>query len=44
MAVVGLCSGFFEAVNGQIITVDNGLPFRDNSMMRYLSTRRKEQK
>lgn len=35
-AVLALCSGLLDAVNGQIISVDNGLPFRDNSMMRYL--------
>jgi NAD(P)-dependent dehydrogenase (short-subunit alcohol dehydrogenase family) len=38
-AVFALCSGFLDAMNGQVITVDNGLPFRDNSMMRYLSRR-----
>jgi hypothetical protein len=32
-----MCSGLFDAVNGQIISVDYGLPFKDNSMMRYLS-------
>ncbi len=42
-AVLAVCSGFLDALNGQIITVDNGLPFRDNSMMRYLSSKRKEQ-
>jgi len=31
--VFALCSGFLDAMNGQVITVDNGLPFRDNSMM-----------
>ena len=36
-AVLGLCSGFWDAVNGQIISVDYGLPFQDNTMMRYLS-------
>ena len=35
-AVLALCSGLFDAVNGQIITVDYGLPFQDNLMMRYL--------
>jgi hypothetical protein len=25
-----------EPVNGQIVTVDYGLPFQDNLMMRYL--------
>ncbi len=36
-AVLALCSGLLNAVNGQIISVDNGLPFQDNSMMRYLA-------
>lgn len=36
-AVLALCSGLLDAVNGQIITVDNGLSFRDNTLMRYLS-------
>ncbi|MGO9412092.1 MAG: SDR family NAD(P)-dependent oxidoreductase [Spirochaetia bacterium] len=35
--VLAMCSGLFDAVNGQIISVDYGLPFKDNSMMRYLS-------
>lgn len=35
-AVLALCSGLMHAVNGQIINVDHGLPFRDNTMMRYL--------
>ncbi|HNW36881.1 MAG TPA: SDR family oxidoreductase [Candidatus Ozemobacteraceae bacterium] len=34
-SVLALCSGFMDAVNGQIITVDKGMPFRDNLMMRY---------
>jgi NAD(P)-dependent dehydrogenase (short-subunit alcohol dehydrogenase family) len=36
-AVLALCSGLLDAVNGQIISVDYGLPFQDNLMMRYLS-------
>jgi NAD(P)-dependent dehydrogenase (short-subunit alcohol dehydrogenase family) len=35
-AIFALCSGLLDAVNGQIISVDFGLPFQDNSMMRYL--------
>ena len=35
-AVLALCSGLLDAVNGQIISVDYGLPFRDNAMGRYL--------
>lgn len=38
-AVLALCSGLMNAMNGQIITVDHGFPFRDNLMMRYLSSR-----
>ena len=38
-AVLALCSGLLDAVNGQIISVDFGLPFRDNAMGRYLAER-----
>jgi NAD(P)-dependent dehydrogenase (short-subunit alcohol dehydrogenase family) len=38
-AVLALCSGLLDAVNGQIISVDYGLPFRDNAMGRYLAER-----
>jgi NAD(P)-dependent dehydrogenase (short-subunit alcohol dehydrogenase family) len=38
-AVFALASGFMDAVNGQIITVDKGMPFRDNLMMRYQESR-----
>ncbi len=38
-AVLALCSGLLDAVNGQIISIDYGLPFQDNSMMRYLASR-----
>jgi len=41
-AVLALCSGWLDAVNGQIISVDYGLPFQDNSMMRYLNQMEKE--
>ena len=34
-SVFALCSGYMDAINGQIITVDKGMPFRDNLMMRY---------
>lgn len=37
--VLALCSGLLDAVNGQILSVDYGLPFQDNTMMRYLSSR-----
>jgi NAD(P)-dependent dehydrogenase (short-subunit alcohol dehydrogenase family) len=36
-AVFALASGFMDAVNGQIITADKGMPFRDNFMMRFQS-------
>ena len=41
-AVFALCSGFMDAMNGQVINVDYGLPFVDNTMMRFFS--RKENK
>jgi NAD(P)-dependent dehydrogenase (short-subunit alcohol dehydrogenase family) len=34
-SVFALVSGYMDAVNGQIITVDKGMPFRDNLMVRY---------
>ncbi len=37
-AILAFCSGLLYAVNGQIIHVDNGLPFRDNTMMRFLAS------
>lgn len=36
-AVLAVCSGLLDAVNGQIITVDKGMAFRDNLMMHFLS-------
>ncbi len=36
-AVLALCSGLMDAMNGQIISIDKGMPFRDNLMMQYLS-------
>jgi NAD(P)-dependent dehydrogenase (short-subunit alcohol dehydrogenase family) len=38
-SVVALCSGLLDGVNGQIITVDNGLAFGSNMMMQYLHSR-----
>ena len=38
-AVLAMCSGLLDAVSGQIISVDYGLPFRDNAMGQYLSER-----
>jgi NAD(P)-dependent dehydrogenase (short-subunit alcohol dehydrogenase family) len=40
-AVLSLCSGLMDALNGQIITVDYGMPFRDNLMMHYLASQGK---
>ena len=39
-AVFALCSGFLSAMNGQIITVDKGMSFRNNLMMSYLKSRK----
>ena len=38
--VLALCSGLMNALNGQIIEADLGLPFRDNSMMDYIRTKK----
>lgn len=35
-AILALASGLLDAMNGQVITVDYGLPFQDNLMMRFL--------
>jgi NAD(P)-dependent dehydrogenase (short-subunit alcohol dehydrogenase family) len=37
--VAALCSGLLDAVNGQVITADNGLAFRSNIMMNYLHSK-----
>lgn len=37
--VVALCSGLLDGVNGQILTVDNGLAFGSNIVMQYLHSR-----
>ena len=39
-AIFAFCSGYLDAVSGQVINVDYGLPFQDNSMMRYLQTKK----
>lgn len=36
-AVLAFCSGLLSGMNGQIVNVDHGLPFRDNTMMRFLA-------
>jgi NAD(P)-dependent dehydrogenase (short-subunit alcohol dehydrogenase family) len=38
-AIVGLCSGLLDGVNGQIITVDNGLSFGSNLIMQFLRSK-----
>lgn len=40
-AVFAVCSGLLDAMNGQIITVDKGIPFQDNIMMRYQADQKK---
>jgi len=35
--VLALCSGLMDAMNGQIIEADLGLPFVDNAMMDYIN-------
>ncbi len=42
-SVFALCSGLMDAINGQVINVDFGLPFLDNSMMRYMSWKAQQQ-
>jgi NAD(P)-dependent dehydrogenase (short-subunit alcohol dehydrogenase family) len=37
--VVALCSGLLDAVNGQILTIDNGLSFGNNIIMQYLHSK-----
>ncbi|MFU8802989.1 MAG: SDR family NAD(P)-dependent oxidoreductase [Bradymonadaceae bacterium] len=34
-AILALCSGLLDAMTGQVITVDRGLAFQDNLLMRY---------
>lgn len=41
-AVFALASGFMDAVNGQVLNVDFGHPFKDNTMMRFLSWKEKQ--
>lgn len=37
--VFALCSGLFDAMNGQIISVDKGMPFQDNVMTRFIANK-----
>ena len=41
-ALFGLCSGYFNAMTGQIIQIDYGLPFKDNSMNHYQNLQNKK--
>lgn len=41
-AILALMSGLLDALNGQVVTVDYGLPFQDNLMMRFLDWREKK--
>ncbi len=41
-AVFALCSPFMNAMNGQIISVDKGMPYRDNTMLKYIKEKNKE--
>lgn len=41
-AVFAMCSGLLDAVNGQTVVVDKGMPFQDNIMMRYLTWKEKK--
>jgi len=43
-AAVALCSGLLDGVNGQVITVDNGLSLRGNLMMSYLEEEKKRER
>ena len=43
-AVFAFCSGLLDAMNGQIITVDNGITMQDNLMMRYLTSKKMKSK
>jgi NAD(P)-dependent dehydrogenase (short-subunit alcohol dehydrogenase family) len=43
-AVLALCSGLLDAMNGQIITVDKGFSYQDNLMMHYFDWRSKKTK
>jgi NAD(P)-dependent dehydrogenase (short-subunit alcohol dehydrogenase family) len=38
-SVFAMCSGLMDAMNGQIINVDYGFPYQDNSMMRFMRSK-----
>ena len=37
--IVALCSGLLDGLNGQILTVDNGLSFSSNIVMQFLRSK-----
>lgn len=43
-SVVAMCSGLMNAMNGQIINVDYGFPYQDNSMMRFIKSKLSQEK
>ena len=43
-SVFAICSGFMDAMNGQVVTVDKGMAFQDNLMMRYQAYQEKKNK
>lgn len=43
-AVFALASGFMDAMNGQVINIDYGLPFADNSMTRFQQWKSRQNK
>ncbi len=43
-AVLALCSGMLDALNGQVITVDQGVPFMDNALVKYMRDKTEEKK
>ncbi len=43
-AVLALSSGLMDAMNGQIITFDKGMPLQDNIMLQYTREKEKQKK
>lgn len=43
-AVLALCSGLLDAMNGQIVSVDKGFSYRDNLLMQYFDWKSKKAK
>lgn len=39
-AIFAVSSGYLDALNGQVVTIDKGLPYRDNLMMRYFESQK----